>query len=91
MRPEYVLDYTKLAAGGEEGKYSCWGDRGGPLTIEASDSPDKLVGLTSTGYMCGVKGVPGIYTRTQTLKYFLTSRCKTTSFNCTVCNFAQCQ
>ncbi len=91
MSPDFIMDYTKIAAGGEEGKDACWGDGGGPLTIEASGCPDKLVGLTSTGYMCGVKGVSGIYTRTQTLKSFLTWRCKTTSINCTDCNFAQCK
>jgi secreted trypsin-like serine protease len=91
MSPDFIMDYTKIAAGGEEGKDTCGEDIGGPLTIEASGSPDKLVGLASTGYMCGVKGVPGIYTRTQTLKSFLTWRCKTTSINCTVCNFAQCK
>jgi secreted trypsin-like serine protease len=89
--PDLVMDYTKLGAGGEKGKDSCQGDSGGPLTIEASGSAAKLVGLTSTGYGCGVEGLPGIYTRTQTLKSFITWRCKATTNNCTECNFASCK
>lgn len=39
------------------GEDTCQGDSGGPLIAEK-----QLVGIVSTGYGCGVRGYPGIYT-----------------------------
>jgi len=88
----YSIDSTMLAAGGVEGKDTCYGDSGGPLTIECTDKPAKLVGLTSWGHECALAGVPGLYTRLSAVKNFILSHCKQSRGNrpCKDCNFAQC-
>lgn len=57
---------------------SCQGDSGGPLifnTAEAADpvnagasTDDRLVGIVSWGYGCGLEGYPGIYSRVPNLR-----------------------
>lgn len=50
-----------LCAGGEEGKDTCRGDSGGPLTLNKDRV--ELWGVTSSGNVkCGTEGSPGIYT-----------------------------
>ena len=56
--PASAVDDTMICAGGEGGKDACGGDSGGPLF-----DGDVLVGVTSWGYKCAVKGVPGVYAR----------------------------
>lgn len=51
-----------LCAGGHEGKDTCVGDSGGPLAI-MEGGHHILVGITSFGSKCGLKGVPAVYTR----------------------------
>jgi len=87
-----TITATMLPAGGVEGKDTCNGDSGGPLTIESSYSSAKLVGLTSWGHDCALKGVPGLYSRISAFKDFITSHCKQSDgkARCTDCNFAQC-
>ncbi|XP_058823724.1 CLIP domain-containing serine protease B15-like isoform X1 [Topomyia yanbarensis] len=54
---------NQLCVGGTVGKDSCRGDSGGPLMI-IIDNRWHLAGLVSLGAVkCGIKGVPGIYTR----------------------------
>ena len=53
-----VVDDTMVCAGGEGGKDACGGDSGGPLF-----DGDVVVGVTSWGYKCAEKGIPGVYAR----------------------------
>jgi hypothetical protein len=55
MSPDVIC-----AGSPEAGQDACTWDSGGPL-VRASDHA--LVGLVSRGYGCGLKDVPGIYTR----------------------------
>lgn len=49
-----------LCAGSSDGRDTCNGDSGGPMT--RAEGPERvLVGLVSFGYGCGIKGVPGLY------------------------------
>uniref|UniRef100_A0A8D9EIF6 Serine protease easter n=1 Tax=Cacopsylla melanoneura TaxID=428564 RepID=A0A8D9EIF6_9HEMI len=59
----------QICVGGEEGKDACSGDSGGPLLWKGSFEPDitvrtYLLGLTSFGNDCALKGFPGVFTRT---------------------------
>ena len=47
----------RMICAGLEGKDSCQGDSGGGLVVD-----NKLVGIISTGFGCGVKDFPGVYT-----------------------------
>lgn len=49
-----------ICAGSNDGRDSCNGDSGGPMT-RAEGKERVLVGLVSFGYGCGIKGVPGLY------------------------------
>ncbi len=53
-----LWDGVLCVAGDETGQDSCQGDSGGPLTRRRV-----LVGLVSSGFGCGLKGVPALYTR----------------------------
>ncbi|GAB9465379.1 hypothetical protein Gpo141_00002789 [Globisporangium polare] len=64
---------SMLCAGGQEGVDACNGDSGGPLTITDSQGNDVLIGLVSSGFSCGMRGIPGIYTRTGALVDFIQS------------------
>jgi hypothetical protein len=55
-----MSDDVICAGSTEAGQDACTWDSGGPL-VRASDRA--LVGLVSRGYGCGLKDVPGIYTR----------------------------
>ena len=55
------LTRNMICAGG--GKVdSCQGDSGGPLIVNTGKKLT-LVGVTSWGYGCGIKGSPGVYTK----------------------------
>ncbi|DAZ98145.1 TPA: hypothetical protein N0F65_003131 [Lagenidium giganteum] len=64
------IDKTVLCAGGEGGNDACLGDSGGPLVLN-SGGVDYLVGVVSTGYGCGVDGIPGIYMRVASMADFI--------------------
>lgn len=51
-----------LCAGSRDGRDTCIGDSGGPLTRYIGNRR-VLVGIVSYGRGCGIKGLPGIYTR----------------------------
>ncbi|XP_066972500.1 serine protease 30-like isoform X2 [Macrobrachium rosenbergii] len=52
-----------LCAGDKKGdKDTCSGDSGGPMTVE-ENGRHVLVGITSFGIGCGIRGSPGVYTR----------------------------
>ena len=62
----------QLCVGGEENKDSCGGDSGSPLMTARTSSEGiislegtwKVIGVVSFGpTRCGMKGVPGVYTR----------------------------
>ena len=61
------FDYKKqICAGWEEGGIdSCQGDSGGPLVCSGKGIP-VLNGIISTGFMCAVPRVPGLYTKIST-------------------------
>lgn len=43
---------------GQDGKYTCNGDSGGPMTVNGT-----LIGITSWGYGCRRPNYPGVFTR----------------------------
>lgn len=49
-----------ICAGSSDGRDTCNGDSGGPMT-RAEGKERVLVGLVSFGYGCGIKGTPGLY------------------------------
>ena len=62
----------QLCVGGEENRDSCGGDSGSPLMTARTSSEGivslegtwKVIGVVSFGpTRCGMKGVPGVYTR----------------------------
>jgi secreted trypsin-like serine protease len=57
-----------LCAGGRSHKDACHGDSGGPLIVRSADGRPILIGLVSWGLLCGVKGLPGVYTN---VSYYL--------------------
>lgn len=63
-RKSYKITPRMICAGGN-GKDSCMGDSGGPLTWG-----DVQIGITSFGAGCGV--LPGVYTKISTLKSWIT-------------------
>ncbi|XP_017084141.1 spaetzle-processing enzyme [Drosophila eugracilis] len=62
------LDDTQMCAGGQSGVDTCGGDSGGPLMVSITSGGRDLfyiAGVTSYGTKpCGLKGWPGVYTRT---------------------------
>ncbi|XP_017008811.2 spaetzle-processing enzyme [Drosophila takahashii] len=62
------MDDTQLCAGGQAGKDTCGGDSGGPLMVYINTGGRDvfyIAGVTSYGTKpCGLKGWPGVYTRT---------------------------
>lgn len=71
LRGSKLSNELQFCAGGEAGKDTCQGDSGGPamkLEIDAKDGwtdPKWIcMGVVSFGPQeCGIKGVPGIYTK----------------------------
>ncbi|RWS06566.1 Serine proteinase stubble-like protein [Dinothrombium tinctorium] len=77
----FRLHDSFICAGGEEGRDSCKGDGGGPLTCYRKDGTYALagnnvdkckkslmspeIGLVSWGIDCGHAGVPGVYVKVQ--------------------------
>ena len=56
----------QLCAGWEQGGIdSCQGDSGGPLVCEEKGN-QVLNGIISTGFMCAIPRVPGLYTKIST-------------------------
>jgi secreted trypsin-like serine protease len=51
-----------LCAGGEAGIDACYGDSGGPLTINRGSGYTELVGIVSWGVSCAQNDFPGVYT-----------------------------
>jgi secreted trypsin-like serine protease len=60
--PGIYLGDDVLCAGGLGGQDSCYGDSGGPLTIDRGAGYTELVGIVSGGgVLCAVSGYPGFY------------------------------
>ncbi len=57
-----VWDGVICAVGDDTDQDTCQGDSGGPMLMTGAEG-DVLVGVVSTGKGCGLKGVPGLYTR----------------------------
>ncbi|XP_055378938.1 uncharacterized protein LOC129610397 [Condylostylus longicornis] len=59
----FLLQPSNICTSGANGKSTCTGDSGGPLTVE-EDGKKILIGITSFGSVFGCeKGFPGVYTR----------------------------
>jgi secreted trypsin-like serine protease len=58
----YAICAGYIPKPGEEGKDSCTGDSGGPLS-RFTGGKRVLVGIVSVGVGCAIRGKPGIYTR----------------------------
>lgn len=65
------VDSSILCAGGQAGMDACAGDSGSPLVLSGDTS--LLIGLVSSGYGCGVNGMPGLYTRIASIRDFITA------------------
>ena len=72
------LPATNFCAGGEGGKDTCSGDSGGALFIENA-GVHIMLGLTSWGDECALKGKPGVYTRISSFKSWIESFIKPTT------------
>ncbi|GFO02093.1 suppressor of tumorigenicity 14 protein homolog [Plakobranchus ocellatus] len=62
---EYVSDigdHVLCASVGSDGQDACQGDSGSPLMCER-DGRWYLTGIVSAGFECGIKELPGLYTR----------------------------
>lgn len=59
---DFYLDQRSfVCAGGEEGKDSCEGDGGAPLTCETGNGQWTVVGLVAWGVGCAEANRPGVY------------------------------
>jgi len=61
LGPFFELDKSFLCAGGQDGRDTCKGDGGSPLTCEL-DGSQVQAGIVSWGIGCGEDGVPAVYT-----------------------------
>ncbi|XP_068230736.1 trypsin-3-like isoform X2 [Palaemon carinicauda] len=68
-----------LCAGGLEGKDTCAGDSGGPLTVR-EDGRYILVGITSFGFGCAQKGLPAVYTRVSEFREWIIKNTKDATY-----------
>ena len=58
---EYEITPRMICAGGS-GVSSCYGDSGGPLTINRGTGYDELVGIVSWGEVCAGRRLPAVFT-----------------------------
>jgi secreted trypsin-like serine protease len=80
---DYAVDSTPITdnmicagaanLGADANTDSCFGDSGGPLTVDDPDTPGTkvLAGLVDAGEGCAQDGFPGIYTRVSKLTAFI--------------------
>ncbi|XP_068082926.1 trypsin [Anabrus simplex] len=72
-------DSTLICAGVKEGgKDTCQGDSGGGLMV-VKDGRYYLLGIVSFGYGCGVRNIPGLYTRVTSYLNWINEHIKTRS------------
>ncbi|KAL3047815.1 hypothetical protein OYC64_021894 [Pagothenia borchgrevinki] len=57
----------------EGGRDTCWGDSGGPLTCQEPSGRWFVAGITSWGHGCGRIGFPGVYTRTTSVRKWIST------------------
>lgn len=75
------LSHSNGCAGHYDGDVdACNGDSGGPLFVRTSDDMNILVGITSWGIDCAVRGYPGVYTIVSSQIGFLQSVIPKSSF-----------
>lgn len=61
----YTFDRETMICAGDSNRDTCHGDSGGPLFL-VENGMTTLIGVTSFGYTCAHKFLPGVYTRVQT-------------------------
>ncbi|XP_054715006.1 U21-ctenitoxin-Pn1a-like isoform X2 [Uloborus diversus] len=61
-----------MICGGSENLDTCQNDSGGPLSQRDSKGISTLVGITSFGRGCGMKGYPGVYTKVAYFRSWMT-------------------
>ncbi|ETL94988.1 hypothetical protein L917_07141 [Phytophthora nicotianae] len=71
-----TIDSSMVCAGGVLNHDSCFGDSGGPLILEGSDTTeDVLIGIVSWSKdnTCGREGYPGVYSRVSNARAWIDS------------------
>lgn len=67
-----TFDRDTMMCAGDSNRDTCHGDSGGPLFSVQYGIPT-LIGITSFGYTCAHKTLPGVYTRVQAYSKWITN------------------
>ncbi|GLD94111.1 hypothetical protein PINS_up002722 [Pythium insidiosum] len=66
------IDASVLCAMAAGGFDACTGDSGSPLVVKDPEThADRVIGIVSAGYGCGIEGIPGLYARASSARDFI--------------------